>query len=96
MNTYAKYCPNVWVAKCEEQHEKGDIIPVTNKYGKNNDSIVFNLVAKKDGFFYYSIVRADGYNVQERAKKKAERLQMWADNAEEEVSENYDKLLINP
>lgn len=22
MNTYEKYCPNVWVAKCSEKHEK--------------------------------------------------------------------------
>lgn len=22
MNTYSKYCPGVYVAKCEEQHEK--------------------------------------------------------------------------
>lgn len=29
MNTYAKYCPNVYLAKCEEKHEKGDIIEVT-------------------------------------------------------------------
>ena len=55
-NTYAKYCPNVWVAKCREKHEKGEIIPVTTQYGKEDDSIVFNLVAQKDGFYYYSIV----------------------------------------
>lgn len=34
MNTYAKYCPNVFLAKCEEQYQKGDIITVTTKYGK--------------------------------------------------------------
>jgi len=26
MNTYKKYCPNVFVAQCEEKHEKGDTI----------------------------------------------------------------------
>jgi hypothetical protein len=90
MNTYAKYCPNVFVAKCSEQHEKGEIIPVTTKYGKENDSIVFNLVAQKDGFYYYSIVRADGFNVQERAKAKAERLQGWANNAEKRSNQYYE------
>jgi len=74
MNTYYKYCPNVFVAKCTEPHEKGEIIPVTTKYGKENDCIVFNIVGQKDGFFYYSIVRADGMNSQEFAKKRAERL----------------------
>lgn len=74
MNTYYKYCPNVFVAKCTEQHEKGEIILVTTRYGKGNDCIVFNLVGKKDGFFYYSILRADGMNSQEFAKKRAERL----------------------
>lgn len=68
MNTYAKYCPNVFVAKCEQEYQKGDIIEMTTKYGKTHECIVFNLVAKQPGFFYYSIVRADGYNVQERAK----------------------------
>ncbi len=90
MNTYAKYCPNVFVAKCTEQHERGEVIPVTTQYGKENDSIVFNLVAQKDGFFYYSIVRADGFNVQERAKAKAERLQGWANNAEKRSNQYYE------
>ena len=90
MNTYAKYCPNVFVAKCTEQHEKGAVIPVTTQYGKENESIVFNLVAQKDGFFYYSIVRADGFNVQEYAKKRAERLQGWAANAEAKSEQYYE------
>jgi len=89
-NTYAKYCPNVWVAKCPERHEKGEIIPVTTQYGKDNDSIVFNLVAERDGFFYYSIVRADGYNVQERAKAKAERYNQWAASAEKKSAKYYE------
>ena len=25
MNTYAKYCPNVFVAKCEKKYEKDEI-----------------------------------------------------------------------
>ena len=81
-NTYAKFCANVWVAKCEQEYEKGEVIPVANKYGKENDSIVFNRVAKSEGFFYYSIIRADGMNAQEYAKKKADRLEQWSKNAE--------------
>lgn len=89
-NTYAKYCPNVWVAKCTEKHEKGEVIPVTTKYGKVNDCIVFNLMLERDGFFYYSIVRADGYNVQERAKAKAERYNNWAASAEKKSNKYYE------
>lgn len=89
MNTYVKYCPNVFVAKCKESHEKGDIIEFTNKYGKLNEHIVFNLVGRsKDGDFYYSIIRADGYNIQERAKAKAERYANWA-QARENKSMEY-------
>ena len=82
MNTYYKFAPNVFLAQCTEKHEKGEIIPVTTKYGKENDSEVFNLMGAKNGFFYYSIIRADGFNIQERAKAKAERLQGWAASAE--------------
>jgi len=90
MNTYAKYCPNVFVAKCTEKHEKGEVITVTTKYGKENESIVFNLVAERDGFYYYSIVRADGYNVQERAKARAERYMQWAASAERKSNQYYE------
>lgn len=89
MNTYAKYCPNVFVAKCTERHEKGDIITVTTKYGKENEHYVHNLVAERDGFFYYSITRVDGYNMQERAKAKAERLR---DAAGRQQSETFVEL----
>lgn len=81
MNTYAKFCPNVFVAKCTEKHAKGDIIMVTTKYGKENECEVWNLVAQKDGFYYYSITRTDGYNCQERARRIAERLEISASNA---------------
>jgi len=90
MNTYYKFAPNVFIAKCDQPYKKGDVIPVTTKYGKENDSIVFNLIAQKDGFFYYSIVRADGYNIQERAKAKAERYQQWADAAEAKSDQYYE------
>jgi len=89
MNTYAKYTANVYVAKCSEKHEKGDVIQVTTKYGKENDCIVFNLLLVKDGFCYYSIVRADGFNVQEWAKRKAEKLNGAAINAERKSDQYY-------
>jgi hypothetical protein len=90
MNTYQKYCPNVYVAKCIEPHEKGSTIIVTTKYGKENECIVFNLVGEKDGFFFYSIVRADGFNRQEWAKRRAERLQRASANAEKKSQQYYE------
>ena len=91
MNTYVKFAPNVFVAKCEEQYEKGEVIEVTTKYGKENECIIFNLIGKKDGFYYYSIVRADGFNVQEWAKAKAERRREWASSAERKSTEYFER-----
>lgn len=89
MTTYSKYVPNVFLAKCEERHEKGEIITLTTKYGKENECIVFNLIYQKDGFYYYSIVRADGFNTQERAKSKAEKYEGWANTNEKKSDEYY-------
>ena len=89
MNTYSKFCPNVYLAKCTEQHERGEIIPVTTKYGKENNCIVFNLIYQKDGFYYYSIVREDGFNAQEYAKRRAEKLQGYANTAEKKSDQYY-------
>lgn len=91
MNTYHKLCPNVFLAKCDAKHEKGETINVTTKYGKENESIVFNLMFEKDGFYYYSIVRADGFNVQEWAKNRAERRRTWAMSADAKSEEYYNK-----
>lgn len=89
MNIYAKYTANVFVAKCPEQHQKGDIITLETKYGKEHECVVFNLVhTDKEGNFYYSIVRSDGFNYQEYCKAKAERYQSWA-NARENKSNEY-------
>lgn len=89
MNTYIKFAPNVFLAKCSEKHEKGEKIFVQTKYGKENESIIFNLIGEKDGFYLYSIVRADGFNVQEWAKRRAERLQGAAINAEKKSDQYY-------
>lgn len=91
MNTYYKFAPNVFLAKCDEKHEKGETIDVTTKYGKENESIVFNLIFERDGFYYYSIVRADGFNVQEWAKRRAERRREWAASAMRKSNEYYEK-----
>jgi len=90
MNTYAKYTANVFVAKCPERHEKGETITLETKYGKEHECIVFNLVLRKDDFYYYSIVRADGFNVQEFAKAKAERYHSWANSRESKSTEYYE------
>lgn len=89
MNTYAKYTANVFVAKCPEQHQKGETITIETKYGKEHECVVFNLVhTDKYGNFYYSIVRSDGFNYQEYCKAKSERYQSWA-NARENKSNEY-------
>lgn len=91
MNTYAKFTANVFVAKCPEMHEKGETIILKTKYGKEHECIVFNLVLRdKEGYYYYSIVRADGFNVQEHAKAKAERYQRWAEGAEQKSNQLWE------
>ncbi len=86
MNTYKKYCPNVFVAQCEEKQEKGSTIIVETKYGKENEHIVHNFIGyintKENPLFCYSITRADGFNNQEIAKHKVESLNGYANNAE--------------
>jgi hypothetical protein len=81
MNTFAKYCPNVYVAQSETTYAKGDIIEVVTQYGKVVECVVHNLVLQKQGIMYYSVVRADGINAQEWAKKKADRLLNASSNA---------------
>lgn len=91
MNTYSKYCPNVFVAKCTEQYQKGDIIILETKYGKEIENEVHNYLGKsKDGLFLYSITRVDGFNNQERAKNKAEKLNGYASNAEKRSDKYYE------
>lgn len=90
MNTYIKLFPNVFVAKCSEMHEKGETIILTTKYGKEHECTVFNIVKNDGEFFYYSIIRNDGFNFQEYTKKKAERLQSWALSAEKKSDKYYE------
>lgn len=90
MNTYAKYCPNVFLAKCTEPHEKGELITLTTKYGKENECIIFNLIEEKAGFYYYSFIREDGFTSQEWAKRKAERLQNASNNANKKSNQYWE------
>jgi len=90
MNTYIKYCPNVFVAKSTERHSKGDVIEVTTKYGQIHECKVWNCVGQsKDGAFYYSITRCDGFNAQERAKRKSDKLINASLNAEKKSTEQW-------
>ena len=86
MNTYKKYCPSVFLAQCETKQEKGALIIVKTKYGKENEHIVHNFIGytgtKEKPMFVYSITRADGFNNQKRAKRKIDKLNGYADNAE--------------
>lgn len=92
INTYTKFCPNVFVAKCEKEHTKGDVIILTTKHGKEIENEVHNYVGKtRDGFFLYSVIRLDGFNAQERAAKKAEKLNQWAGNAAKRSDDYYKK-----
>lgn len=77
MNKFKKYCPNVWVAECNEEYERGETIELETKYGKTVECEVYNLVAKKDGKFYYSIERLED---QTYAQRKAERYSNAAKN----------------
>lgn len=89
MNTFSKYVPNVFLAKCTEKHEKGESVNLSTKYRKDVEVIIYNLVYTKDGFFFYSFVRADGYNSQTRAAARADKLEGYAANAEKRANNYY-------
>lgn len=90
MNIYSKFVPNVFLAKCTEKHEKNEIIKIETKYGKENECVVFNFIGEKNGFYYYSIIRADGFNTQEWANKRAEKLQNASINADKKSTQYYE------
>lgn len=87
-NTYARFVPNVFLAKCPEPHQRGDIVTLTSKYGKETEVEICNLVKQQDDFYFYSFVRCDGVNRQTYALKKAAHYQTMADNAQTR-SEKY-------
>ncbi|MDX3904050.1 DUF3560 domain-containing protein [Pasteurella multocida] len=81
INTYAKFAPTVFVAKCPEPHTKGEIITLTSKYGNETEVQIHNLVKQDNEHYYYSFTRCDGMESQSFAQQKAERYQGYADNA---------------
>ena len=89
MNVYKKYCPNVFLAESDEELARGDKITMTTKYGKENECIIWNKIFERNGKYYYSITRVDGYNVQERAKQKAEKYNEWKKSAMEKADAHY-------
>ena len=70
MNKFKKYCPNVWIAECEEEYEKGEIIFLQTKYGKEVECEVYNLIMQKDDKYYYSIVRTEDETYAARKARK--------------------------
>jgi hypothetical protein len=95
MNTYKKYCPNVFIAQCEEKHEKGEVITIVTKYGKENEHIIHNFIGytgtRENPLFCYSITRSDGFNSQERAQNKVDKLNNWANSAEKRSDQLHEQ-----
>lgn len=74
MNVFKKYCPNVWVAECDEKHDKGEIITLETQYGKEVECEVYNLVAEKNDKFYYSVVRLEDAKLCRKKSRKIQKL----------------------
>lgn len=91
LDTYSKYCANVYLAKCRERHERGDIIKLETQHGDIHEVQIWNFIYEQGHFTYYSVTRTDGYNMQERAKAKAERHAAWAAAAEKRSDEAWDR-----
>ncbi|KAB7891464.1 DUF3560 domain-containing protein [Poseidonibacter ostreae] len=88
MNKFKKYCENTFVAECETEHKREDLIILTTKYGKEVECEVFNLVASVNNKFYYSIVRTDDKSY---AQRKAEKYKASATKHEAKSTEWYEK-----
>ena len=71
MNIFKKFYPNVFIAECDERHNKGEIIELTTKYNKDVNCEVYNLIKEgTNGKFYYSIARVEESNYAERKADK--------------------------
>ena len=73
MNTFKKYCENVFVAETQTEYKKGNVIALTTKYGKEVNCEVYNLVQKANDKFYYSIVRIEDKSYAQRKVEKYEK-----------------------
>lgn len=70
MNKFIKYCPNVWVAECEEEYEKGDLIFLETKYGKEVECEVYNFLGySRNKKRVYSVVRTEEKSLCEQLRK---------------------------
>tara|TARA_R110000824_G_scaffold91480_2_gene222648 strand:- start:10624 stop:11253 length:630 start_codon:yes stop_codon:yes gene_type:complete len=78
MNRFKKYS-GVFVAECDEQYKKGELIIVTTKYDKQIEVEIFNKVGAKAELFYYSVIRTASENY---AQRKANKYLLYSENAE--------------
>lgn len=90
---YVKYCPNVFVAKCEKEHQKGDIVEIETRNGNVHECEIWNFLghSRKDGKPLYSITRTDGTNKATIAARRAERRREWAEKAEERSAQYFQR-----
>ena len=71
MNKFIKYCPNVWVAECEEEYQKGDLIYLETKYGIQVECEVYNFLGySRNKKRVYSVVRTEEKSYAERKAEK--------------------------
>lgn len=86
MNKFIKYCPNVWVAECEEEYKKGDLIFLETKYGKQVECEVYNFLGySRNKKRVYSVVRTEEKSYAER---KAEK---YSDYASKNIAKSNEK-----
>lgn len=71
MNKFIKYCPNVWVAECEDEYKKGDLIFLETKYGVKVECEVYNFLGySKNKKRVYSVVRTKEKSYAEHKAEK--------------------------
>lgn len=90
MNIFKKYCPNVFVAQCDEMQKKGNVITLITKYGKEIQCEIHNFLGNtREGKFLFSITRCDGTNNRTRAQSKAEKLSEYSSNAKKRSNQHF-------
>ena len=50
MNKFKKYCPNVWVAECDEEYEKGEIIGQLEKATAYHQGLKDGTIERRQSF----------------------------------------------
>lgn len=89
-NILIKYTSNpiVFCLQSQEIYKKDDVVKYTTKYGKEIELIIYKLIFTKNGFNYYSYLRADGKNRKTILENKIEKRKEWAE-ARENKSNQY-------